>query len=100
VLAVSCTHRIPAWPGGKRRLRADHIAAALPATRTSGNRPRGGRVATVSGQASVFAASDQAGQPGMQIVRAICSKRHTDCILALGFRLSLVGLALIKRCPP
>ena len=31
VLAVSCTHRIPAWPGGKRRLRADHIAAALPA---------------------------------------------------------------------
>jgi SRSO17 transposase len=30
VLAVSCTHRIPAWPGGKRRLRADHIAAALP----------------------------------------------------------------------
>jgi len=32
VLAVSCTHRIPAWPGGKRRLRADHIAAALPAS--------------------------------------------------------------------
>jgi SRSO17 transposase len=31
VLAVSCTHRIPAWPGGKRRLRADHIGAALPA---------------------------------------------------------------------
>jgi SRSO17 transposase len=31
VLAVSCTHRIPAWPGGRRRLRADHIAAALPA---------------------------------------------------------------------
>jgi SRSO17 transposase len=31
VLAVSCTHRIPAWPGGKRRLRADHLAAALPA---------------------------------------------------------------------
>ena len=30
VLAVSCDHRIPAWPGGKRRLRADHIAAALP----------------------------------------------------------------------
>jgi SRSO17 transposase len=30
VLAVSCTHRIPAWPAGKRRLRADHIAAALP----------------------------------------------------------------------
>ena len=30
VLAVSCTHRIPAWPGGKRRLRADQIAAALP----------------------------------------------------------------------
>jgi SRSO17 transposase len=30
VLAVSCTHRIPAWPGGKRRLRADHIAASLP----------------------------------------------------------------------
>jgi SRSO17 transposase len=31
VLAVSCDHRIPAWPGGKRQLRADHIAAALPA---------------------------------------------------------------------
>jgi len=31
VLAVSCTHRIPAWPGGKRRLRADRITAALPA---------------------------------------------------------------------
>ena len=31
VLAVSCTHRIAAWPGGKRRLRADHIAAVLPA---------------------------------------------------------------------
>jgi SRSO17 transposase len=31
VLAVSCTHRIPAFPGGKRRLRAGHIAAALPA---------------------------------------------------------------------
>src|SRR5262245_28961301 len=31
VLAVSCTHRIPAWPGGGRRLRADHIAAVLPA---------------------------------------------------------------------
>jgi SRSO17 transposase len=31
VLAVSCDHRIPAWPGGKRRLRADHVAAALPA---------------------------------------------------------------------
>jgi SRSO17 transposase len=30
VLAVSCDHRVPAWPGGKRRLRADHIAAALP----------------------------------------------------------------------
>jgi len=30
VLAVSCTHRIPAFPGGRRRLRADHIAAALP----------------------------------------------------------------------
>jgi SRSO17 transposase len=30
VLAVSRTHRIPAWPGGKRRLRADHIAAVLP----------------------------------------------------------------------
>jgi SRSO17 transposase len=30
VLAVSCTHRIPAWPGGKRRMRADHIAAVLP----------------------------------------------------------------------
>jgi SRSO17 transposase len=32
VLAVSCDHRIPVWPGGKRRLRADHIAAALPAS--------------------------------------------------------------------
>jgi hypothetical protein len=32
VLAVSCDHRIPAWPGGTRRLRADHIAAALPAS--------------------------------------------------------------------
>jgi SRSO17 transposase len=31
VLAVSCDHRIPAFPGGKRRLRADQIAAALPA---------------------------------------------------------------------
>ena len=31
VLAVSCDHRIPAFPGGKRRLRADRIAAALPA---------------------------------------------------------------------
>jgi SRSO17 transposase len=31
VLAVSCTHRIPAFPGGRRKLRADHIAAALPA---------------------------------------------------------------------
>jgi SRSO17 transposase len=31
VLAVSCTHRIPAFPGGKRQLRADHIAAVLPA---------------------------------------------------------------------
>jgi SRSO17 transposase len=31
VLAVSCDHRIPAFPGGKRKLRADHIAAALPA---------------------------------------------------------------------
>jgi DDE superfamily endonuclease len=30
VLAVSCTHRIPAWPGGKPRLRADYIAAVLP----------------------------------------------------------------------
>jgi SRSO17 transposase len=30
VLAVSRTHQIPVWPGGKRRLRADHIAAALP----------------------------------------------------------------------
>jgi SRSO17 transposase len=30
VLAVSRTHRIAPWPGGKRRLRADHIAAALP----------------------------------------------------------------------
>jgi SRSO17 transposase len=30
VLAVSCDHRIAAWPGGKRRLRADRIAAALP----------------------------------------------------------------------
>ncbi len=31
VLAVSRGHRVPAFPGGKRRLRADHIAAALPA---------------------------------------------------------------------
>jgi SRSO17 transposase len=31
VLAVSCDHRIPAFPGGKRPLRADQIAAALPA---------------------------------------------------------------------
>ena len=31
VLAVSRTHRVPAFPGGKRRLRADHLAAALPA---------------------------------------------------------------------
>jgi SRSO17 transposase len=30
VLAVSCDHRIPAFPGGKRRLRADQAAAALP----------------------------------------------------------------------
>jgi SRSO17 transposase len=30
VVAVSCDHRVPAFPGGKRRLRADHIAAALP----------------------------------------------------------------------
>ena len=30
VLAVSCDHRVPAWPGGNRRLRADRIAAALP----------------------------------------------------------------------
>jgi len=30
VLAVSCDHRIPAFPHGKRRLRADHIAAAVP----------------------------------------------------------------------
>jgi SRSO17 transposase len=30
VLAVSCDHRVPAFPGGKRRLRADHIAVALP----------------------------------------------------------------------
>jgi SRSO17 transposase len=32
VLAVSCDHRIPAFPGGKRRLRADQIAATLPAS--------------------------------------------------------------------
>jgi SRSO17 transposase len=31
VLAVSRDHRVPAFPGGRRRLRADHIAAALPA---------------------------------------------------------------------
>ena len=30
VLAVSCDHRIPAFPGGKRRLRADRLAAAVP----------------------------------------------------------------------
>jgi SRSO17 transposase len=32
VVAVSCSHRIPAFPGGRRRLRADDIAAALPAS--------------------------------------------------------------------
>ena len=32
VLAVSCTHRILAFPGGRRRLRADQVAAALPAS--------------------------------------------------------------------
>jgi SRSO17 transposase len=31
VLAVSCDHRIPAFPGGKRRLRAGQIAAIVPA---------------------------------------------------------------------
>ena len=31
VLAVSCDHQVPAWPGGRRRLRAGQIAAALPA---------------------------------------------------------------------
>jgi SRSO17 transposase len=31
VVAVSCDHRIPAGPSGARRLRADHIAAGLPA---------------------------------------------------------------------
>ena len=31
VLAVSCDHRIAAWPGGRRRVRADQIAAVLPA---------------------------------------------------------------------
>jgi SRSO17 transposase len=31
VVAVSCDHRIPAFPGGRRRLRADHIATAVPA---------------------------------------------------------------------
>jgi SRSO17 transposase len=30
VLAVSCDHRIPAFPGGRRRLRADQAAAAVP----------------------------------------------------------------------
>jgi SRSO17 transposase len=30
VLAVSCDHRIPAFPGGSRRLRADQVAAAVP----------------------------------------------------------------------
>jgi SRSO17 transposase len=30
VLAVSCDHRVPAFPGGKRRLRADQVAAAVP----------------------------------------------------------------------
>lgn len=30
VLAVSCDHRIPAFPSGKRRLRADQAAAAVP----------------------------------------------------------------------
>jgi SRSO17 transposase len=42
VLAVSCDHRIPAFPGGKRRLRADQIAAALPlAPRQRRNRLQG-----------------------------------------------------------
>jgi SRSO17 transposase len=31
VVAVSCTHRVPAWPGGRRLLRADYIASVLPA---------------------------------------------------------------------
>jgi SRSO17 transposase len=31
VLAVSCDHRIPAFPDGKRRLRADQVAAVVPA---------------------------------------------------------------------
>lgn len=31
VVAVSCDHRIPAFPGGKRKLRADRIAAVVPA---------------------------------------------------------------------
>jgi SRSO17 transposase len=30
VVAVSCDHRIPAFPGGRSRLRADHLAAAVP----------------------------------------------------------------------
>jgi SRSO17 transposase len=30
VLAVSCDHRVPAFPGGTRRLRADQVAAAVP----------------------------------------------------------------------
>jgi SRSO17 transposase len=30
VLAVSCAHRVPAFPGGRRRLRADQVAAAVP----------------------------------------------------------------------
>jgi SRSO17 transposase len=31
VVAVSCAHALPAFPGGRRKLRARQIAAALPA---------------------------------------------------------------------
>jgi len=39
VLAVSCTHRIPAWPGGKRRLRAAAAATASWPSTAAGHPP-------------------------------------------------------------
>jgi FOG: Transposase len=39
VLAVSCDHRIPAFPGGKRRLRADQVAAPCRAAAGTGSAP-------------------------------------------------------------
>jgi hypothetical protein len=30
VVAISCTHRVPAFRGGRRRLHADHITATCP----------------------------------------------------------------------